>query len=36
MMGLIKASNLWLYLVVCSAAGLIAGIAFKTINSDDK
>ena len=36
MMGLIKASNLWLYLVVCSAAGLLAGIAFKTINSDDK
>lgn len=36
MMGLIKASNLWLYLVVCSAAGVLAGLAFKFINSEDK
>lgn len=36
LMGLIKASNLWLYLVVCSAGGLLAGLAFKSINAGDK
>ena len=36
MMGLIKTSNLWLYLVVCSGAGLLAGILFKFIHPEDK
>lgn len=36
LMGLIKASNLWLYLLVCSGAGLLAGAIFKFIHPEDK
>lgn len=35
-MGLIKTSNLWLYLTICSAGGLLAGLLFKAVNSEDK
>ncbi len=36
LMGLIKAPNLLLYIIACSVGGLLAGLAFKAINSDDK
>ena len=35
-MGLIKTSNLWLYLTICSAGGILAGLLFKAVNSEDK
>ncbi|MCB1225111.1 MAG: aquaporin [Verrucomicrobiales bacterium] len=36
LMGLIKTSNLWLYLIACPVAGALAAIVFRQINPDDK
>jgi aquaporin Z len=35
-MGLSAWSNIWIYLVACFAGGLVAGLAFKFLNPEDK
>lgn len=36
MMGLFKASDLWIYLVACSAGGALAGSVFNALKADEK
>lgn len=35
LMGIVGWGSLWIYLVACSAGGLVAALAFKTVNSSD-
>src|SRR5581483_730062 len=35
-MGLSSWANIWIYLLACFAAGLVAGLAFKFLNPQDK